>query len=161
MREFPHHYTATAAGLPAGDVTLSGLRLSMLRSAPPPEFDGPGDRWSPETLVTAAVADCYVLTFRALARSVRLPWLTLTCEASGTLDRVDRITQFTAFQVKARLRIPADASVEQAKRLLVRAEQECLIANSLKARVELDLNVEVEQEPRIAARAEAGAASAA
>jgi organic hydroperoxide reductase OsmC/OhrA len=161
MREFPHHYTAAAAGHPTGDITLNGLRLTTLRSAPPLEFDGPGDRWSPETLMAAAVADCFVLTFRALARFARMPWLTLTCEASGTLDRVDRITQFTAFQVKARLRIPAGGNVEQAKRLLARAEDGCLIANSLKAWVDLDLNVEVEEAAGIAASAETGAVSAA
>jgi organic hydroperoxide reductase OsmC/OhrA len=161
MREFPHHYTAAAAGHPAGDITLNALRMPTLRSAPPPEFDGPGDRWSPETLMTAAIADCFVLTFRALARFARMPWLELTCEASGTLDRVDRVTQFTAFLVKARLRIPAGGNVEQARRLLARAEDGCLIANSLKARMELDLNVEVEEAPRIVASVETGAVSAA
>jgi organic hydroperoxide reductase OsmC/OhrA len=146
MREFPHHYTAIAVGGPDGDIGLESGRLPELRSAAPAEFDGPGDRWSPETLVTAAVADCFVLTFRSLAKYSRLPWLALTCRASGTLDRPDRVPQFTAFTVKASLRVPDNASVEQARRILARAEQGCLISNSLKGRVTLEAEVEVDRE---------------
>ncbi len=72
MREFPHHYAAVATGGPDGDVQLDSGRLAALRSAAPAEFDGPGDRWSPETLVTAALADCFVLTFRGIARFSKL-----------------------------------------------------------------------------------------
>ena len=151
MREFPHHYTASAAASPEGDITLGSGRLPELRSAAPAEFDGPGDRWSPETLMTAAVADCFVLTFRAIAKASKLPWLTLACHASGTLDRVERVTQFTEFAVKASLRVPAGTDVDQARRVLVRAEQGCLISNSLKGRVGFDMEVSIEREAHIAA----------
>lgn len=145
MREFPHHYTATAVGGPDGDIRLESGRLPELRSAAPAEFDGPGDHWSPETLMTAAVADCFVLTFRSLAKSSRLPWLALACHATGTLDRgADRVTQFTGYSVKASLRVPDDIHVEQARRILARAEQGCLISNSLKGRVTLEADVEVD-----------------
>jgi organic hydroperoxide reductase OsmC/OhrA len=151
MREFPHHYTASAAGSPEGDLTLGSGQLPQLRSAAPAEFDGPGDRWSPETLLTAAIADCFVLTFRALAKSSMFPWSTLACDVSGTLDRVDRVTQFTGFALKAFLRVPAGTDVGQARRLLGRAEQGCLISNSLKGGVDFDMEVSVEQETHIAA----------
>lgn len=150
MREFPHHYTATAAGGPDGEVSLQSGRLPELRSASPVEFDGPGDRWSPETMMTAAVADCFVLTFRAIAKFSKLPWLALTCHASGTLDRVDRVTQFTAFTIKASLQVPAETNVDQARRILARAEQGCLISNSLKAPVALEVEVQVDQEAHAA-----------
>jgi peroxiredoxin-like protein len=114
-------------------------------SAPPAEFDGPGDRWSPETLVVAAVADCFVLTFRAIAKLSKLRWATLTCEASGTVDRVDRVTQFTDLTVRASLEIPDDTHEDQAKRLLVRAEETCLITNSLKAPCHLEIELRVAQ----------------
>jgi organic hydroperoxide reductase OsmC/OhrA len=146
MREFPHHYAVVATGGPDGDIQLDSGRLAALRSAAPVEFDGPGDRWSPETLVTAAVADCFVLTFRAMARFSKVPWLALRCEAAGTLDRVDRVTQFVAFSVKATLRVPPGTNVEQAKRLLARAEEGCLITNSLKAPVGVAVDVQVDRE---------------
>lgn len=94
-------------------------------------------------MLVGAVADCFVLTFRAVARGMSLPWESLTCEVEGTLDRIDRVVQFTAFRVHATLVVPPGADVEQAHRALVRAEQGCLIANSLKAPSHLELKVQV------------------
>ncbi len=57
MRALPHRYVISAAAAPNGEVALTGQSLPPLRSRPPAEFGGPGDRWSPETLVVAAVAE--------------------------------------------------------------------------------------------------------
>ena len=143
MHTFPHHYVVTASAPPAGEIQLIGDRLPVLRSAPPPQFDGPGDRWSPESLLVAAVADCFVLTFRAIARAAKLPWMSLDCAVTGTLDRVDRVTQFTEFEVIARLQVPLGVELEQALRALEKAKRECLISNSLKASFHLDSQIEV------------------
>ena len=61
MHPFPHHYAVDAAVRPDGDVPLSSEGVRVIESAPPKEFDGPGNQWSPEQLLTAAVADCFVL----------------------------------------------------------------------------------------------------
>ena len=143
MRALPHRYEITATARPLGDVALTGTGLPALASAPPVEFDGPGDRWSPETLLVGAVVDCFVLTFRGVAKASAMPWLSLQCTATGTLDRVDRVTRFTAFTVRADLSIPEGVDREQAERLLRRAEQACLVGSSLKAPCELAPIVEV------------------
>jgi organic hydroperoxide reductase OsmC/OhrA len=144
MHPFPHKYDVAAHATPDDHVVVESARLPSLQSAPPLEFGGPGDRWSPETLLVAAVADCFILTFRAIASFSRLSWVSIGCEVSGTVDRVDRVTQFTAFEVRARLRVPAGADVEQAHRLLIKAEQTCLVAQSLKAAAHLDAIVETD-----------------
>lgn len=144
MQEFPHHYSVVASvAATESDVTLEGDRLPPIRSAAPAEFGGPGDRWSPETLLVAAVADCFVLTFRGIAGVSRMPWTSLTCEVVGTVTRVDRVIQFTAFEVRARLQVPPGTNEEQAHRLLTKAEQTCLITNSLKAASHLEAHVEI------------------
>ena len=145
MQPFPHHYSVAAQADTQGDVTLEGERLQPISSAPPTEFGGPGDRWSPETLFVAAVAGCFVLTFRGIAGLSRFPWVSLECNVTGTVDRVDRVTQFTALQVRARLRVPSGANQDQALRLLTKAEEACLVTNSLKVRPHLDPVVEVEE----------------
>ena len=142
MHPFPHKYDVAARATPADDVAVDSAGLPSIQSAPPIEFGGPGDRWSPETLLVAAVADCFVLTFRAIASFSRLSWVSLTCEVSGTVDRVDRVTQFTGFDVRARLVVPPGADVEQAHRLLVKAEQTCLVTQSLKGAAHLEATVE-------------------
>ena len=145
MQPFPHRYSVAAAASVDGDVALEGERLPPLRSAPPTEFDGPGDRWSPETLFVAAVADCFVLTFRGIAGVSRFSWTSLECSVTGTVDRIDRVTQFTALEVHARLRVPSGAHEDQARRLLAKAEETCLVTNTLKIQPHLESVVEVEE----------------
>jgi organic hydroperoxide reductase OsmC/OhrA len=141
MHEFPHHYTVTAAGAPDGHVILTSDGIPGLATAAPAEFDGPGDRWSPETLLTGAIADCFILTFRGVSRAMKISWDSLVCKVDGTLDRVDRTTQFTSFTLRVTLSVKAGTDEEAAKRALERAEQACLITNSLKAPVHLDARV--------------------
>jgi organic hydroperoxide reductase OsmC/OhrA len=143
MQEFPHHYAVAAVANAEGHVFLQSGVLPPLASAPPPEFSGPGGFWSPETLLVAAVADCFVLTFRAIARASKLSWISLRCDVGGTLDRVEHVTAFTQFLVHACLEIAAGGNEEQARRLLARAEQSCLVTNSLKASVHLEAEVRV------------------
>jgi organic hydroperoxide reductase OsmC/OhrA len=143
MHPLPHRYTVTAAGDATGEVGMVAPRLAAVPCASPEEFGGPGDRWSPETLLVGAVGDCLILTFRAVAAASRLPWTALRCRVSGTLDRIDRRTQFTAFDVEARREIPAGGDADRARLLLAKAEQNCLIANSLKGRIELQVDVVV------------------
>ena len=88
MQDLPHRYSVSALAAPGGDAFLEAKRLPRLASAPPTEFGGPGNRWSPETLLAAAVADCFVLTFRAIANATPLPWVDIRCDVEGTLDRV-------------------------------------------------------------------------
>lgn len=144
MQAFPHRYQVAAAAGAADDVSLRGDRLPRLYSAPPAEFDGPGDRWSPETLLLAAVADCFVLTFRAAAKFSKFSWLSIACEADGIVDRVAGVTAFTAFSLRVRLQVPPGTDDEQARRILTRAKQNCLISNSLKAGCEFHLAVQTE-----------------
>jgi organic hydroperoxide reductase OsmC/OhrA len=142
MQNFPHRYSVAARGDAEGEVALESARLPALATAAPSEFGGPGDRWSPETLLVASVADCFILTFRATARAGRLTWVSLKCEVEGILDRVERVTQFTEFHVRASLRVPPGTDEAHAQRLLVAAEQGCLVTRSLKATSHLSATVE-------------------
>jgi organic hydroperoxide reductase OsmC/OhrA len=137
----PHVYRVSATASPDGVVELCSEHLPFLHSAPPVEFGGPGDRWSPETLLAASVGDCFILTFRAAARAMKLSWTSLRVDVNGTLDRIGRVTQFIAFEVRAELRVPSGTSTDDAGSALTRAEQNCLIANSLKAPVHLHAKV--------------------
>src|SRR3954467_118195 len=101
MHPYPHRYRVAGTAESEGDVLLTTDRADTLPSAPPLEFDGPGDRWSPESLLVAAVADCFVLTFRGVARGARVSWSRLECVVVGTLERVESVTQFTRFEVDA------------------------------------------------------------
>lgn len=141
MQNFPHHYAVAAAAEPVGDVVISTEGVADLPSAPPVEFGGPGGRWSPESLLVAAVADCFVLSFRAIAKASQLPWTRLHCAVSGTLDRAEGKLRFTAFQLHAKLVTPQGVDGDKAERLLQKSEASCLITASLSAQTHLTTEV--------------------
>ena len=141
MQDLPHVYKAAANADSDSAVIVSSEDLPSLETAGPVEFGGPGGVWSPEELLVGAVADCFILTFRAMARASKLEWSSLGCNASGTLDKLDKVTQFTQFDLSAELTIPPGTDEKKAERLLQRAEHHCLITNSLKAGSTLDTKV--------------------
>jgi peroxiredoxin-like protein len=143
MQALPHRYRVKGAGRVTGDVELTAERLPVIQSASPAEFDGPGDRWSPETLLVGAVADCFILTFRAVAKASRLSWISLDCDVTGTLDREDGVTQFTRLDMTAHLVTPAGQDTDRTRQALEKAERNCLISRSLKASIVLNITVEV------------------
>jgi organic hydroperoxide reductase OsmC/OhrA len=141
MHPFPHTYIASATAQSAGFITVDSPGLPSLETAGPPEFDGPGGVWSPESLLCASVADCFILTFRAVARAARLSWLQLECRTEGALERVGQTSQFTRFTTFAKLTVPFDSDVAKARESLERAEHSCLIANSLRGTRTLEIQV--------------------
>ena len=143
MQDLPHQYVVSAHAEGNANVILSSDNLPDLETAGPPEFGGPGDVWSPETLLVGAVADCFILSFRGIARKAKLDWLTLECTAEGDLDKVEKFTQFTAFRVTAKLTIADEKDAQKAGVLLEKAEKYCLITNSMKADSHLEAEVVV------------------
>ena len=144
MQDLPHHYHVNASAENEGTVALTADDLPQIITAPPAEFGGPGNQWSPETLMVGAVADCFILTFRAIPRASKLEWTNLQCSAEGVLDRVERVTRFTEVTVRATLTVPADTDVDKARRLLEKSEEVCLVTQSMLATAHLEAEVIVE-----------------
>jgi len=142
MQDLPHLYVVAANADAESHVVLSSQGLEPLETAGPPEFGGPGDVWSPETLLVGSVANCFILSFRAIARASKFEWVSLSCDVSGTLDKIERVTQFTGFEVRVALTVPPGTDEKKALRLLEKAERHCLITNSMKAKSRLDAKVQ-------------------
>jgi peroxiredoxin-like protein len=141
MKELPHHYRLEARAVGEGPVVLSVNGLTPLDSAPPAEFGGPGDLWSPETLLLGAVADCYVLSFRVIASNSSLEWNELHCEAEGEVDREENALRFTQIRLRATLTLSPGQKTDRAERMLERAKKSCLVTNSLSTPVELETEI--------------------
>jgi organic hydroperoxide reductase OsmC/OhrA len=142
MHPYPHVYDVAATAAAQGVVTLTGAGLPALETQPPPQFDGPEGYWSPESLLCAALADCFILTFRGVARASKLEWTRLECQVTGTLERVDGVTRFTRYATRARLVVPPAVDAEKARAALERAEHVCLISNSVNGERTLEAVVE-------------------
>lgn len=131
MQPYPHTYRVNAAGSATGSVAVTASQLPSLQTNSPPPFGGPEGYWSPEMLLCASLADCFILTFRAVARAAAFPWQHLDCHVSGVLERGDHQVSFTHFTTSATLALTGGADVAKARALLERAERDCLIARSL------------------------------
>ena len=66
-----------------------------------------------------------MLTFRSVAKASRVAWTGIRCEVVGILDLVERIPQFTRFEIRARLTVRADADAASAQRALEKAHKLC------------------------------------
>jgi peroxiredoxin-like protein len=147
VQPHPHHYRVHARTGSNGSVFVESDGVPVLRTAPPIEYDGPGDQWSPEGLLVAAAADCFLLTFRAVAAASKFAWRRLECDAEGVLDRREGVVRFTGMHLTARLLIPAGGDIERAKHLLEKAESSCLVTRSLALEPTLTTTVAVDGAP--------------
>ncbi|HKJ95078.1 MAG TPA: OsmC family protein [Gammaproteobacteria bacterium] len=143
MHPFPHTYRVYARDEREDTVSVETASVSTLETAAPPEFDGPGGHWSPETLLVASVADCYAMSFRAVARASKLEWTRLGVEVEGVLDRVEGVNRFVRFTVKPVLTIDSEGDRKRAQLAVEKAERVCLVTNSLTAEVVLEPEITV------------------
>jgi peroxiredoxin-like protein len=138
MKPLPHTYTAQLSGGPEGYAVVSVAGIPELRTAAPADFDGPGDAWSPEHLLIAAVETCFLFTLRAVARASKLEFVSLELSGQGTLDRKDGATRFTEIVLRPRLTLAAGGDRDKAMKLLEKSEKACLISASLSTPIRLE-----------------------
>ena len=138
MKPLPQIYSAQVSGGSEGYAVVSVAGLLELRTAPPADFDGPGDAWSPEHLLMAAVETCFLFTFRAVAKASKLEFTSLHLEGEGTVDRKDGATRFTEIVLRPRLTLPAGGDRDRAMRVIEKSEKACLVSASLSTPVRLE-----------------------
>jgi organic hydroperoxide reductase OsmC/OhrA len=143
MHPFPHHYRVQARATATSHVMVDAEGLPQIPTNAPPEFGGPPGLWSPETLLAASIADCFLLTFRAIARASRLNWVSLTVDVEAVLEQSEGVTQFTHFTIVPLLTVGPDTNETVALEMLQRAKRSCLITNSLRGKCELAPTVQV------------------
>jgi peroxiredoxin-like protein len=151
--EAHHEYRVKAfgAGGRNGVVNAEGISPSISFSAPP-EFLGEPGRWTPEHLLVAAVASCFVSTFSGIAEKSRFAFVSFHLDAEGVLGNEDGMWRFTEIRLRPVVTILKEESRDQAIRLLEKAEKSCLIARSLHCKVVLFPVVKIEEELSVPAR---------
>jgi organic hydroperoxide reductase OsmC/OhrA len=139
MKPFPHDYDAQLSGAASGYAMMTSAGLPDLRTAPPLEFDGPGDAWTPEHLLLASVQTCFLFTFRAVARASKLDFDVLNVTARGVVDRQEGVTRFSEIALNATLFAGPGLDRERAIKALQKSERNCLVTASLSTPVRLEI----------------------
>lgn len=135
MEPFPHNYTTKITGHEHGHLLSESLTCPVLHVAEPKEFGGTGEYWSPEQLFVSTIASCLILTFRVIAKASGFAWEDISCDAKGKLDRVDGANQFTQVDLEVCLTIRSEEDTKKALRILTKAENQCLIKNSVSSEI--------------------------
>jgi organic hydroperoxide reductase OsmC/OhrA len=139
-----HRCEVVLSGGAEGYAALSAAGLNPLPSAPPLDFGGPGDAWSPEQLLLAALDSCFLFTLRAVALASRLEFISLELASEGTIDRRDGGLAFTEIVLRPRLLLRAGTDQERALRVLEKAKRTCLVLPSLSTAVRLAPEIKTE-----------------
>ena len=144
MKPFPHRYEVRLTSGPRGHATVSVAGLPPMHAAPPYEFDGPGDAWSPEHLLLAAVETCFLFTFRAIASAAHVEFLAIDVITEGVVERIDEVTRFTEIVVRPHVTLALGADRARAYRVVARAERACIVSASLATPVRVEPEIETE-----------------
>lgn len=110
----------------------------------PPEFGGETGFWTPEHLLLAAVASCYVATFRGMAGKSNLEFHAIEVSVQGVIEKQDGYLSFTKIILRPQVRLEREEDRERATRLLEKADHGCLIARSLASDIVLQPAVSVD-----------------
>jgi organic hydroperoxide reductase OsmC/OhrA len=141
MKPLPHHYHVHLTGGPTGYAQLSTAGVPALRTAPPVDYDGPGDAWSPEHLLLASVQACFLFTLRAIALMSKVDFLALDLSASGTVNRQDGVTRFSEIVLRPKLTVPRGTDRQRVLHILEKSEKACLVSASLGTPIRLEAEI--------------------
>jgi peroxiredoxin-like protein len=142
-----HQYRvhALSAGSRRGVVGAEKVLPAISFSAPP-EFLGEAGRWTPEHLLVASVAACFMSTFSGIAESSRFEFAWFSLDAEGLLANEGGAWHFTEIKLSPDVAVLKETDRDRALRLLEKAEKSCLIARSLQCKITMLPSVKVEEE---------------
>jgi peroxiredoxin-like protein len=143
--QYVYRVSASSTTPRSGIAVADEIQPSIPFSAPP-EFQGEPGCWTPEHLLVAAVAGCFVSTFSGIANFSKFEFLSLELEVEGTILKDEGGWRFTQINLRPRLKIALEKDRERANRLLEKAEKTCLVTRSLTSRAVLEPEILVEEE---------------
>jgi organic hydroperoxide reductase OsmC/OhrA len=132
------HWAAGEQGSVTGDRIGRTIEFST-----PPEFHGEAGFWTPEHFLLAAVASCFIATFRAIAGFSKFDPVGLELSVEGKLEKGQGGYDFTGILLRPRLTIRDENSRLLARRFLEKTERSCLVARALKCAVTMEPTIQV------------------
>jgi len=116
-----------------GEASAAGKATIPVSSAA--EYAGSAQRWNPEDMLGAALANCHMLTFLALCAKARVEVTRYEDRAESILDTVEKVTWVTEIHLKPTIRVARGTSKAKVEELFQKAHKYCFVANSIKSKV--------------------------
>ncbi|HLO68159.1 MAG TPA: OsmC family protein [Holophaga sp.] len=98
-------------------------------------FGGDDACWNPEDLFAGALANCYMLTFLALAAKTRLDVRGFTGTAEAAMETVDRVSRVATVTFRPTIAVAPGTDHAKVAEMFQKAHKYCVIANSFNGRI--------------------------
>ncbi len=113
--------------------TIRAGKSPELEIDAPAEFTGGISKlWTPEHLFVASANICLMTTFMTITGMSKLEIQDYSSHAKGTLSKEDGKFIFTGIDIFPKISVRSEREKERAERLIYKAEEHCLISNSMK-----------------------------
>ncbi len=122
-----------------GETNCSGK--PSLEVATPPEFGGPANIWTPEDLLTSAVATCIMTSALFFTDRAKIQLRSYKSTATGTMEKTAAGLAITRIAVDVTIELDDMEQEAAVRKALEQAEKTCPISTSLSCPVELSINV--------------------
>ncbi|KUG26012.1 osmc/ohr family protein [hydrocarbon metagenome] len=137
-----HYYNTTVKWTEGRKGELLETTMPTIEVATPPEFPkGVPNTWTPEHLYVASANICLMTTFLAIAENSKLNFKSFECDGVGKLEKVDGRFMISEIVLKPKVIVTEEKDIERAERIIEKAENHCLISNSMKTKIKLEIEV--------------------
>lgn len=126
-------------------VELEHATPRVLDFVAPPEFGGEPGMWTPEHFLLAAVASCFIETFKSVARASKADFQGIEVNVEGLIEKDGKALRFTRVTIRPTLILFHQADRPIGERLLAKTEQVCLVAHSLNSNLVLEPKILIEE----------------
>jgi organic hydroperoxide reductase OsmC/OhrA len=126
--------SGTGDGVAAGDGVGAGAggRPEPIAGSSDSAFRGDPGRWNPEQLLTAALAQCHMLSYLHLCAAAGIVVTKYTDDAHGTMtEATDGGGHFIEVVLRPRVTVASPDMIEKAAGLHREAHERCFIASSV------------------------------
>jgi len=117
-------------GEKSGEVVVN--RKAVIRTGTPLGGQKEASYHTPEELFVASAAVCYMNGFINFTQKMHIDFKAFSCDAIGTLEKVDRSFEITRIEMSTKVEIESEELRSKINRALELAAKYCFVGNSMK-----------------------------
>lgn len=107
--------------------------------ATPPEFGGPENIWSPEDLVSSAVASCIMTSALFFFDRAKVSIRSYSSKAIATMEKLEGRLQITHIALEVTVDLEDKTQEEATQKAMKQAKKTCPVSNALNCPTDINL----------------------
>ncbi len=142
MTEFPLRFEVSSYAEEGTNKEWSSQapNLEPIKSSVPPEFQGPGTGYTPESLLGIAMLNCIITLIKIYAEKQNVHFESISAHGSVSLDKQSSPPFYTITEIDIKLNVKNPQDQEKIRKLCEKAMKECPIGNAVKTGKTFDLS---------------------